>query len=108
MNEEKTNLTPEQQAEIEEKVEKLIHEKKVQRTGARVFCIRCGAYRRTPLRKWKNVYICQNCWKIKNTIGEDEFIADILRANGKPLTAEEGEKLIDEEFKQKEKQGLNS
>ena len=41
--------------------------------GAKVFCICCGGGKRSPLRKWKNVYICSNCWKIKERIGEEQF-----------------------------------
>lgn len=50
---------------------------KTKRTGAKVFCINCGAGKRTPLRKWHNVYICENCWKLKNVIGEEAFIEDL-------------------------------
>ena len=41
--------------------------------GAKVFCICCRAGERSPLRKWKNVYICSDCWKIKEQIGEERF-----------------------------------
>ena len=50
-----------------------IYKKTDPRTKARVFCICCGAGKRSPLRKWKNVYICSDCWKIKERIGEEQF-----------------------------------
>ena len=54
-------------------VEKALHKLKEQRKGAKVFCVSCGAQKRT-LRKWKNVYICSDCWKIKEQIGEERFM----------------------------------
>ena len=42
--------------------------------GAPVFCVSCGAGKRTPLRKWYNSYICENCWKLLQAIGEDAFL----------------------------------
>lgn len=50
--------------------------------GAKVFCVSCGAGNRTPLRKWKNSYICENCWKMLQVIGEDEFLERIKRNHG--------------------------
>ena len=50
-----------------------IFQNKSKRVGAKVFCICCGAEKRT-LRKWKNVYICSDCWKIKERIGEERFL----------------------------------
>lgn len=48
--------------------------------GAKVFCICCGGGKRSPLRKWKTnrrtgdaIYICSDCWKIKERIGEERF-----------------------------------
>lgn len=48
--------------------------------GAKVFCICCGGGKRSPLRKWKTnrrtgeaIYICSDCWKIKEQIGEEQF-----------------------------------
>ena len=48
--------------------------------GAKVFCIACGASNRSPLRKWKTnrktgdaIYICSECWKIKERIGDEAF-----------------------------------
>ena len=43
------------------------------RTKAQVFCICCGARTRSPLRRWKNVYICSDCWKIKEQMGDERF-----------------------------------
>ena len=57
----------------ESKIEEILHEKKVKRVGAKVFCIRCGAGTRTPLRRWHNSYICEECFKILKAIGEEEF-----------------------------------
>lgn len=57
-----------------------IYKKTNPRTGAQVFCISCGAGKRSPLRKWKTnrrtgeaIYICSDCWKIKEQIGEERF-----------------------------------
>ena len=48
--------------------------------GAKVFCVACGASKRSPLRKWKTnrktgdaIYICSECWKIKERIGDEAF-----------------------------------
>ena len=57
----------------EELLERALRKLKEKRKGAKVFCISCGAGNRVSLRKWKNVYICSNCWKIKERIGEDQF-----------------------------------
>lgn len=45
--------------------------------GARVFCVACGAGARTPLRRWKNSYLCEHCWKMLQVIGEEAFIERI-------------------------------
>lgn len=57
-----------------------IFQKKSRRVGAKVFCICCGAGKRSPLRKWKTnrrtgdaIYICSDCWKIKEQIGDERF-----------------------------------
>lgn len=61
--------------------EKIMQDRKahnvIKGRGARVFCVSCGAGKRTPLRKWHNSYICQSCWKMLNAIGEEEFIKRI-------------------------------
>ena len=57
----------------EELLERALQKLKENRKGAKVFCISCGAGNRIPLRKWKNVYICSDCWKIKERIGEEQF-----------------------------------
>ena len=57
----------------EELLERALRKLKEKRKGAKVFCISCGAGNRVPLRKWNNVYICFDCWKIKERIGEDQF-----------------------------------
>ena len=41
--------------------------------GAKVFCVSCGAQKRT-LRKWHNSYLCVDCWKIMQNVGEEQFI----------------------------------
>ena len=61
-----------QHLEQEALVEKALQKMKEKRKGAKVFCVGCGAQKRT-LRKWKNVYICQDCWKIKEQIGDERF-----------------------------------
>ena len=58
----------------EELLERALRKLKENRKGAKVFCISCGAGKRSPLRKWRNVYICQDCWKIKERIGEEQFM----------------------------------
>ena len=40
---------------------------------AQVFCVSCGAKQRT-LRKWHNSYLCVDCYKIMQRVGEDKFI----------------------------------
>ena len=67
-------LTPEQQVEVDLKIDNILQKRKEKRVGARVFCVSCGARKRTPLRSWHDVYICENCWKMKNAIGEDAFM----------------------------------
>lgn len=64
----------------EELVEKALQKVKEKRVGAKVFCICCGAGKRSPLRKWRTnkrtgdaIYICSGCWKIKEQIGEEQF-----------------------------------
>ena len=58
-----------------------IYKKTDPRTKARVFCVACGASKRSPLRKWKTnrktgdaIYICTECWKIKERIGDEAFM----------------------------------
>ena len=50
-----------------------IYKKTDPRTKARVFCICCGAQKRT-LRKWHNSYLCNDCYKIMMHIGEEKYI----------------------------------
>lgn len=57
----------------EELLVKALQKLKEKRKGSKVFCVGCGAQKRT-LRKWKNVYICYDCWKIKERIGEEQFL----------------------------------
>ena len=46
---------------------------KKKRTGAKVFCVSCGAVNRT-LRKWHNSYLCVDCFKIAKNVGDEKFI----------------------------------
>lgn len=69
-----SKLTDEQQVEVDRKVNDILQKRKEKRVGARVFCVGCGAGKRTPLRRWHDVYICENCWKMKNAMGEDVFV----------------------------------
>lgn len=57
----------------EELLEKALRKVKEKRRGAKVFCVGCGAQKRT-LRKWHNSYLCSDCWKIKERIGEEQFL----------------------------------
>ena len=80
----------------EQKIEEILHERKVKRIGARVFCVRCGAGQRTPLRRWHNSYICQECWKVLQAVGEEAFIAEMkgLDENGLPYYSNHAERLV--------------
>ena len=89
----------------ETKIEEILHERKVKRICARVFCVRCGAGQRTPLRRWHNSYICQECWKVLQAVGEDEFrrelehgfpppgVSEYLDENGLPYYSNHAERL---------------
>ena len=51
--------------EIENKeqlIEEALHELKLQRKGAKVFCVGCGAINKT-LYKYGKVYLCKECKK---------------------------------------------
>lgn len=61
----------------EELLDKAMTKLKAERKGARVFCVRCGAGKRTPLRRWHNSYICNECWKILKVVGEEEFQKEV-------------------------------
>ena len=67
-------LSEDDQTYIHERVEQYLENQKRKRTGARVFCVACGAHGRVPLRRWHNSYICNDCWKILQRVGEDQFI----------------------------------
>ena len=56
-----------------ELVEKSLQKLKEKRKGAKVFCVGCGAQKRT-LRKWHNSYLCIDCYKIMKNAGEEQFI----------------------------------
>lgn len=44
-----------------------------QLTKAKVFCVACGAQKRT-LHKWHNSYLCSECYKIAQNVGDEKFI----------------------------------
>lgn len=67
-------LSEDDQTYIHERVEQYLENRKRKRAGARVFCVACGAHGRVPLRRWHNSYICNDCWKILQKVGEDQFI----------------------------------
>ena len=50
-----------------------IFKRKLAINGAKVFCVGCGAKKRT-LRKWHNSYLCTDCYKIMKNVGEEQFI----------------------------------
>lgn len=54
-------------------VEKALQKVKEKRKGVKVFCVGCGAQKRT-LRKWHNSYLCADCYKIMMNIGEEKYI----------------------------------
>ena len=54
-------------------VDKALQKLKAKRKGAKVFCVSCGAIKRT-LRKWHNSYLCTDCYKIMENVGEEQFI----------------------------------
>ena len=90
-------------------LDKAMTKLKAERKGARVFCVRCGAGQRTPLRKWHNSYICQECWKILKAVGEEEFrmelergfpppgVSEYLDENGLPYYSNHAERLVKED-----------
>ena len=57
----------------EEEINKLMKERQSKRKGALVFCVSCGAVKRT-LRKWYNSYLCTDCYKIAQNVGDEKFI----------------------------------
>jgi len=54
-------------------IDKALQKLKAKRKGAKVFCVSCGAEKRT-LRKWHNSYLCEDCYKIMKNSGEEKFI----------------------------------
>lgn len=54
-------------------IDKALQKLKAKRKGAKVFCVSCGAQKRT-LRKWHNSYLCEECFKIMKNSGEEQFI----------------------------------
>ena len=50
-----------------------IYKRTDSRSNAKVFCVVCGAQKRT-LRKWHNSYLCEDCYKIMLGTGEECFI----------------------------------
>lgn len=54
-------------------IERILKERQSKRKGALVFCVACGAINRT-LRKWHNSYLCTDCFKIAQNVGDEKFI----------------------------------
>lgn len=64
----------EKQVEVNlEEVDRIMKERQSKRKGALVFCVACGAKNRT-LRKWHNSYLCTDCFKIAQNVGDEQFI----------------------------------
>jgi predicted RNA-binding Zn-ribbon protein involved in translation (DUF1610 family) len=59
---------------VTDSVGRRIKERQSKRKGALVFCVACGAINRT-LRKWHNSYLCTDCFKIAQNVGDEKFIA---------------------------------
>lgn len=60
--------------EYDQDVDSILKERqKGKRTGALVFCVSCGAKNRT-LRKWHNSYLCTDCYRIAQNVGDEKFI----------------------------------
>lgn len=58
----------------EQDIDAILKERqKKKRTGAKVFCVSCGAVNRT-LRKWHNSYLCEDCFRIAKNVGDEKFI----------------------------------
>lgn len=58
----------------EQDIDAILKERqKKKRTGAKVFCVSCVASKRT-LRKWHNSYLCADCFKIAQNVGDEKFI----------------------------------
>lgn len=72
--ESKKTLSEDDQTYIHERVDRYLENQKRKRVGARVFCVVCGAHGRVPLRRWHNSYICNDCWKILQRVGEEKFL----------------------------------
>ena len=62
---------------FQKQLDKAYTDAQAKRGTPRIFCVACGAGKRTPLRKWHNSSICAECWKILQVIGEEEFIKRI-------------------------------
>lgn len=60
--------------EEEKDIDEILKERqRGKRTGALVFCVGCGAKNRT-LRRWHNSYLCTDCFKIAQNVGDEQFI----------------------------------
>lgn len=67
-------------------IEKILHYKKVKRMGSLVFCVGCGAKKRT-LRRWHNSYLCTDCYKTMLTVGDENYIKALKgETNEKDIT----------------------
>ena len=72
-----SDISKEKQAEIDKAVDRILKNRKVNRTGSSVFCVSCGA-KKKQLYKWHNSYICCDCRKTMLKIGEEKFINDLM------------------------------
>ena len=54
-------------------IERCVKWRRFKPKGALVFCVACGAINRT-LRKWHNSYLCTDCFKIAQNVGDEKFI----------------------------------
>lgn len=87
-----TNCEHAKDSFVKWKVQKILDTRKEKRLGSRVFCVACGGGKRTPLLRWHNSYICENCWKILRVIGEDEFLKRIQsNAEDRTITGEDSD-----------------
>jgi len=66
--------------EKEQEIERLMKERQAKRLGAQVFCVGCGAKKRT-LRKWHNSYLCVDCFKVASDLGDERYIKALKGEN---------------------------
>jgi hypothetical protein len=71
---ESTENPPPYIEQYQDNIERRVKWRRPKRKGALVFCVACGAINRT-LRKWHNSYLCTDCFKIAQNVGDEKFIA---------------------------------